>query len=106
MLLYPALDGYSNTRAGSNYGTDADFTSTDAVFKPGICVAGTKVYVVGQDVDDKAFICEFNGTSWSTIKTNFATGVRDPLLVFDNGKLYITYTKADGSGVGYYTYTP
>ncbi len=102
----PALDGYSNTRAGSNYGTDADFTSTDAVFKPGICVAGTKVYVVGQDVDDKAFICEFNGTSWSTIKTNFATGVRDPLLVFDNGKLYITYTKADGSGVGYYTYTP
>ncbi|HOV14876.1 MAG TPA: InlB B-repeat-containing protein, partial [Spirochaetota bacterium] len=96
----------SSSQTGTEFGGETEFNTKDTVYQPGICVGGGKVWVTATDTSDQAFICTFNGTSWSTVKTNYSTGVRYPDMVYDNNKLYITYTKSDGSGVGYYTYIP
>ncbi len=98
--------GTTDLRTGYNAPGDEDFTTTDSVFTPGICVGGGKVWVVSTDSSDKAFISAYDGSNWSTVKTDFATGVRNPKLVYDNGKLYILYAKLDGSGNETYTYIP
>ncbi len=96
----------ASAKTGTEFGGETEFNTKDSVYQPSICVGGGKVWVTATDTSDEAFICAFDGTNWSTIKTNYATGVRYPDMVYDNGKLYITYTKSDGSGVGYYTYIP
>lgn len=98
--------GTETLRTGYNAAGENDFTTTDTVYTPGICLGNGKIWVVSTDSSDRAFICMYDGTNWSTVKTNFATGVRNPKLVYDNGKLYILYTKFDGSGNETYTYIP
>jgi uncharacterized repeat protein (TIGR02543 family) len=95
----------TTVRTGYNAPGETDRTTTDSVRKPGLCVGGGNVFVTATDVDDKAFICKYDGTSWTVIKSNYGTGVREPKMIYDNGKLYIVYSKDDAS-VGYYVHTP
>jgi len=101
------IAGSSTTvRTGFNETGETDRTTGDSVYKPGICSGNGKIWVVSTNAADEAFICEYNGSAWSTVKSNFATGVRYPKMVYDNGKLYILYTKEGFTGSETYIYTP
>ncbi len=101
---------YKTAATGQTSGTQvggeiAPNTDTHSLYKGAICVGGGKVFVTATDSLDNGFIMQFDGSSWTTIKANYGTGIRNPTMFYDNGKLKIVYAKADGSGMVMYLHT-
>jgi len=101
---------YKTTRAGYDTGNNiggeiAPNTDTHDLYKGAICVGGGKVFVTATDSSDNGFIMQYNGSSWSTVTGNYGSGIRNPTMFYDNGKLKIMYSKADGTGMVMYLHT-
>jgi len=61
------------------------------------------VYVAYEDAtSNSGNVLKYDGTSWSTVVSNFSTQLIEPDLIVDNGELIITHKKPDKTGVSYY----
>jgi hypothetical protein len=99
------------TNAITTFQTAYDFTDYNSgdltkhsYISIAICANGSNVYVTAEDKTTmQASIYKYNGTSWSTLQSNYATKTVEPTITYDNGDLVIVYKKIDKSGMVIYT---